>query len=150
MYPFEYGENFNTKNGGLTKNCVPMYTWGGLMAYMAVEEVFEISAFEGLKFGNLSGDYATIKNLRVGKDLYDVISGKDIKVYKNSTLLIETNIPAIIKIFIINEDTCQMEVIRNMSGTCIVYSNVNTVSLKIDNEVKVYNSNGSGYIKITL
>jgi putative isomerase len=148
----DYGlvlENYNTKTGGISKNCVPMYTWGGLMAYMAVEEVFEVSPLGGLKFGNLSGEYAAIKNLRVGQDLFDIFTGSNIKVYKNNELLLETNSPAIIKDFIIEKDTCSFEVISEKPCNCIIYSNASNIHAKINNEIRVLKaSEGRGTFKI--
>lgn len=141
-------ENYNTKTGGITKNCAPMYTWGGLMVYMAIEEVFEALPLGGLKFGNLSGDYGSIKNLRVGYDLYDISTGKCLKVYKNNELLIETNVPSIIKDFIIRDDICQMEIITDRDGKCIIHSKVSKISAKIGNEVKNFKfKGGSAEIK---
>lgn len=129
-------ENFNTKTGGITKNCAPMYTWGGLMVYMAVEEVFEVLPTGGLKFGNLNNEYGEIKNLRVGRDLYNVITGESLKVYKNNELLIETDVMAMIKDFIIEDATCRMEIVAEREGKCIIRSNVTKIEVKTGSETK--------------
>ena len=131
-------ENYSTKTGGISKNCVPMYTWGGLMAYMGIEEVFEASPLGGLKFGNLSGDYAAIRNLRVNQDFYDIITGQSMRVYKNKELFIETDVPAIIKNFVIKDNVCHVEIINRKPGKCVIFNKAQYVEVIINEINKRY------------
>ena len=131
-------ENFSTKTGSITKNCVPMYTWGGLMAYMAVEELIEASPIVGIRFGSLSSSYCVISNFPIMGSFYEVRMKDGVEVYQDNNLIIKTDVPAIIQQFTMSGETWSMEIIAKKAGNCVLYTTASYVNVKIDGVNKRY------------
>ena len=89
-------ENYNTLTGSITPNCVPMYTWGTLLAYLGVQELIR-PCIDGIEFGNLSGEAQGIENVRIGGRRVAVQAKQGILIEADGQLLIKTDIPAIIR-----------------------------------------------------
>ncbi len=92
-------ENYNTDtgDGDDMPNSDPMYTWGALLGYVAVQELIDCEPGAGWRFGNLNNEPAAVHGVRVGEGVMDVESGPDgLRVALNGTQIISTNQPAII------------------------------------------------------
>jgi putative isomerase len=95
-------ENFNsdTGDGDDMPNSDPMYTWGALLAYIAAQELADAEPWAGWRFGNLSGEAATLRNVRVAEGKLDVATSADgLSVRLNGARLIATNQPALVTSF---------------------------------------------------
>jgi len=130
-------ENYNTITGGITKNCVPMYTWGGLMAFMGVEEIFDANPVKGIILGSLCGDLGEIKNLKIGDDLYDISSGKELRIFCNGELLVEVDAPAIISRFYLSEAMLSFGIEAADSCNCSIYLMDRKVEVTTKGEIVV-------------
>lgn len=90
-------ENYNAVTGeGDDQISDPFYTWGALLAYIAVGELVEAQPWGSLRFGNLSGEEAGIENYAIGNDRYSVYTGSGLTVLKNGAGFIRTTVPAIL------------------------------------------------------
>ncbi len=59
-------ENYSTITGGITANCVPMYTWGILMGFIGTQELIRFTV-DGIELGCLFPQKAILKNVYAGK-----------------------------------------------------------------------------------
>lgn len=89
-------ENYSTVTGSITHNCVPMYTWGTLMAYTGVQELFR-SGFSGLELGSLSGQTQGLINVSVRGCRMSIEAKDGIRIDVDGRNLIQTDIPALIR-----------------------------------------------------
>jgi len=92
-------ENYNTDtgDGDDMPNSDPMYTWGALLGYVAIQELVDCEPWAGWRFGNLSSEAAAVRGVRVGEGVIDVESGPDgVRASLNGALILSTNQPAII------------------------------------------------------
>lgn len=92
-------ENYNTDtgDGDDMPNSDPMYTWGALLGYVAIQELVDCEAWAGWRFGNLSSEPAAAQGVRVGEGVLDVESGPDgLRVSLNGAPLIQTDRPALV------------------------------------------------------
>lgn len=123
-------ENYNavTGDGCDVKNADPVYHWGGLLGYLAISELIEAQPWGGMRFGNLNGEYASISNYPVGSgDIFDVIMDGGLSVYRNGAELIKTEVPAMIRGYVLDGDVLYLEIVSDNPGNLI---------LKPDLEVK--------------
>jgi glycogen debranching enzyme len=95
----ECHENFSAITGEGTGQSDPHYTWGALMALLAIEELIDINPWHGLRFGNLEPVApAGIRRYFVSGSVYDVTQSSDgLEVSKDGQLLFATNGPAEIR-----------------------------------------------------
>ena len=121
-------ENYNSVNGDGTDvpNSDPLYAWGALMGYVGIQEIVDINNREGLHFGNLSGNCGSVKNLRIGKHIYNVeISSKGLFVKRDGKDLFSTNSPAIVRKLIFNGKKIFLEFIPvNTENSIIRFYNI--------------------------
>jgi len=90
-------ENFLATTGEGSSD--PHYTWGALMALIAVEELIDVNPWHGLRFGNLAPrEDAHISRYPVAGALYDVsLTEKRLDVKRDGKLLFSTDGPAEIR-----------------------------------------------------
>lgn len=86
-------ENFLATTGEGSSD--PHYTWGALMALIAVEELVDINPWHGLRFGNLEpAEEGAIERYPVAGALYDVAASKSgLEVRRNGKPLFAANAP---------------------------------------------------------
>jgi putative isomerase len=95
----ECHENFSAITGEGTGQSDPHYTWGALMALLAIEELIDINPWHGLRFGNLEPVApASIRRYCVSGSFYDVTQSSDgLEVSKDGQLLFAADRPAEIR-----------------------------------------------------
>lgn len=80
------------------------YTWGTLLCLIGIEELIDISPWDGLRFGSLGMEKASIVNVRIGKDTYDVLTNPtELKLKRNGQLVFLADSKAVVRHFV-NED----------------------------------------------
>ncbi len=107
-------ENYNSVNGEGTDvpNSDPLYAWGALMGYIAIQELADINSREGLRFGNLSGREGRAERLRIGEHAYEVsISTGGLEVARDGKRLLSTDAPAIVRNILMKGKTLSCEVV---------------------------------------
>lgn len=119
-------ENYNavTGDGDDVKNADPVYTWGGLLGYLAISELVEAQPWGGLRFGNLSGEKASVRNYPIGSNRVDVIMEEGLAVYCNGVELIRSDVPLIIREFNCKGDMLRMEIIAEQPGKVSLYPGI--------------------------
>ena len=89
-------ENYSalTGEGRDVPNADPYYAWGGLLAYCAVQEVFDVEPDLSLSFGSRKETDAGVCNLMIVSERWNVHSGPDgLLVEKNGEPVMESNRP---------------------------------------------------------
>jgi hypothetical protein len=111
----ECHENFSAITGQGTGQSDPHYTWGALMALLAIEELIDINPWHGLRFGNLEPVApASIQRYFVSGSLYNVTqSSEGLEVSKDGQLLFAVNGPVEIRHVSFVGDQVQFEVRAN-------------------------------------
>ncbi len=92
-------ENYNTDtgDGNDVPNSDPVYTWGALLAYIAMQEVVDAEAWGGWRFGNLGGAPASVKGVAVAEGTLDVTCGPDgLDAQLNGAPLLHTSQPVLV------------------------------------------------------
>lgn len=91
-------ENYNSVTGDSddVPNSDPVYHWGALLAYLAISELIEVQPWEGIRFGNLTGDPATVENFPIGDDRYTVVIDEGLTVSKNGQVIVKASKPVLI------------------------------------------------------
>ena len=95
----ECHENFSAITGEGTGQSDPHYTWGALMALVAIEELIDANPWHGLRFGNLEPVApAGIRRYFVAGSHYDVTQSLDgLEVQRDGQLLFAANAPVEIR-----------------------------------------------------
>jgi putative isomerase len=77
---------------------VSYYGWGGLLPLMMVEELIDVEAWGvGLRLGSLSEKTASVSNVRLMNDTYDVFLGPGLRVRRNGQELLESEHPVVLR-----------------------------------------------------
>jgi len=135
-------ENYNavTGDGDDVRNADPVYTWGGLLGYLAVSELIETQAWGAVRFGNLSGEKDAIYKFPIGNDLYDVWIDNGLTVIRNGKKVVESDVPVIILDYRQSGDTLSFRVVTERYGKINVfpYEGIEKVQIKIKDKVLEY------------
>jgi putative isomerase len=109
-------ENFLATTGAGSSD--PHYTWGALMALIAVEELIDINPWHGLRFGNLEPiEAAGLERYPVGGALYDVqLSDQGLTVKRDGKSLFTATVPVEIRQVQFRNDRVQCEVRAGRPG----------------------------------
>lgn len=93
-------ENYNADTGAGADvwNAARLYHWGGLLAYVAIEELIDVEPAGWLRFGSLRFSKCGVRGVRVGDDVYDVTLGAGLRVVRNGKILLESKRRAIVRI----------------------------------------------------
>ncbi len=90
-------ENYNAVTGGGDDSISdPYYTWGALLAYGALSEWIEATAWDGMRFGNLSAEDGWVERYAAGSKLYSVRTGRGLEVLRNGEPYLTATMPAIV------------------------------------------------------
>lgn len=93
-------ENYNavTGKGADVWNAARLYHWGGLLAFIAIEELIDVEPAGWLRFGSLKFPKCSIKGVRIGGDDYDIDLGAGLRVTRNGKMLIESRDRVIVRL----------------------------------------------------
>ncbi|MBN1418237.1 MAG: hypothetical protein JXP34_05635 [Planctomycetes bacterium] len=83
-----------TGEGGNVPNADPLYAWGALLAYIAIQEIFDIDAAGTFSFGSARGFDAGIRSVRIRGEAWRIRSSPDgLLVARGSDPVIESDRP---------------------------------------------------------
>ncbi|MBI5864034.1 MAG: hypothetical protein HZB38_05930 [Planctomycetes bacterium] len=116
-------ENYNavTGKGADVWNAARLYHWGGLMAFVAIEELIDVEVAGWLRLGSLKFPAARIQNVRIGDNSYDVDLGDRLRVLRNGKLLLECTSRVIVRIPLSADLGRPIEVSAAGSGKLTLY-----------------------------
>ena len=107
-------ENYNGTNGAgddVVGSSVSYYAWGGLLPLMMVEELIDVEAWgQGLRLGSLSEKTASVSNVWIMNDSYDVFLGPGLRVLRNGQKLLESDRPVVLRNFRWQKDRVRFDV----------------------------------------
>ena len=96
-------ENFNaeTGDGDDMPNSDPMYTWGALLGYIAMQELVDCEPWNGWRFGNTFGEPTSLAGVSAGgtgpgDGLGAELDPQGLRVMLDGDLLVRTDRPALI------------------------------------------------------
>ncbi|HUU98924.1 MAG TPA: trehalase family glycosidase [Phycisphaerae bacterium] len=93
-------ENYNAETGagGDVWNAARLYHWGGLLAFIAIQELIDLQPPATLRIGSLNFPNASIRNVRLGGAVYDVELDKGVQARRNGAPLVNCTTRAIVRI----------------------------------------------------
>ncbi len=115
-------ENYNavTGEGGDVWNAARLYHWGGLMAFIAIQELIDVEPTGWLRFGSLTFPDAGVRNVRVAGDVYDVTLAEGVTVRRNGDELFECTARAIVRMPLSDSPSAPIEIVSRGAGRLIV------------------------------
>ncbi len=93
-------ENYNsvTGEGDDVKNATCDYAaLGGIMAFAAIQQLVDVEAWGGVRFGNLFRDRAKVSNVLIGGLRHDIEVGDRLTVWREGSKIIESDVPVIVR-----------------------------------------------------
>lgn len=93
-------ENYNsvTGAGDDVNNATADYAaLGGMMAHVAIQELVDVEAWGGLRFGNLSDDFACVRNVLIADSHWEVETGGKLIVRRDGKIVIESDTGMIVR-----------------------------------------------------
>ena len=93
-------ENYNadTGRGADVWNAARLYHWGGLLAFIAMQELIDVEPAGWLRFGSVKFPDAAVRRVRLGGDLWEVELGRGVRVLRNGRPYLECDTRAVIRL----------------------------------------------------
>ncbi len=93
-------ENYNsqTGQGGDVWNAARLYHWGGLLAFIAMQELIDVEPAGYLRLGSIDFPDAGLREVRLGRDVYDVQLDTGVHVRRNGKRFLDCTTRAIVRI----------------------------------------------------
>jgi len=146
-------ENYNALTGEGDDDPLssdPFYIWGALLPYLGIQELIDVEPWAGLRLGNIFGETASVENVQIGEDTYDVRIEKGIRVNKNGRRILTSDKPILIRNFEIHGNTVSFDA-RAEDRTEIILSGFKskqTVRVKVNGQIENTKSNHLGNVTI--
>ncbi len=117
-------ENYNaeTGQGGDVWNAARLYHWGGLLAFIAIQELIDFQSPATLRIGSLNFPNASIRTVRLGGAVYDVELDKGVQARRNGTPLVDCTTRAIVRIPLHGAPEQPIEISAAGSGRLTLHS----------------------------
>ena len=91
-------ENFLVTGEGVAHR---HYTWGTLLCLIGLEELIDVSPWDGLRFGSLGMEESSIVNVKIGKDVYEVsTTSQGLQLKRNARVIFSADSKAVIRHFV--------------------------------------------------
>jgi glycogen debranching enzyme len=93
-------ENYNAQTGagGDVWNAARLYHWGGLLVLIAMQELIDVEPAGFLRVGSLKFPNASLRNVRVGEDLFDVHLNGGVRANRNGEPFLQCSSRAIVRL----------------------------------------------------
>jgi hypothetical protein len=117
-------ENYSaiSGDGDDVPNSVSYYGWGGLLPLMMVEELIDVEPWgSGLRLGSLSGETASVRNVRIMNDSYDVFLGPGLRVLRNGKKFLQADHPVLVRDFHRMKDHLHFEIAAKKDTRLTLY-----------------------------
>lgn len=149
-------ENYNSVNGqgDDVLNSEPVYNWGGLLPFLAVQELIDDDIDKGLRLGsNFIKEETKLRNCRIGNSIYDLEIGQSImRVIKDGKDFIKTDRPVLIKSLKMRENIIEGEIISPQKFQ-IEWDNLepgSIVRILYQNQSFENTADDQGYLKMSI
>ncbi|MBN2446717.1 MAG: hypothetical protein JXO22_08325, partial [Phycisphaerae bacterium] len=116
-------ENYNAETGagGDVWNAARLYHWGGMLAFLGLQELIDVEPLGFLRIGSLAFPDSGLKNVRVSGDDYEILLDTGIHARRNGQPLIDCTTRAIVRLPLSDEDQTPIEVSAAGSGQLTVH-----------------------------
>jgi hypothetical protein len=117
-------ENYNATNGegDDVVNSVSYYAWGGALPLTMVEELIDVEPWgAGLRLGSLGAWTASIHNVKVLGDSYDVNLGPGLRVIRNGHVMLEADHPLVLRNVVWNKNRVTCDLISKSPAHLVLY-----------------------------
>jgi hypothetical protein len=93
-------ENYNseTGQGGDVWNAARLYHWGGLLAFIAMQELIDVEPAGYLRLGSIDFPDGGLQGVRLSRDVYDVRLDEGVHVRRNGRRFLDCTTRAIIRV----------------------------------------------------
>lgn len=93
-------ENYNaeTGQGNDVWNAARLYHWGGLLAFVALQELIDVEPAGFLRVGSLTFPDSTLCGVRLGRDRFDVQLDHGVRAVRNRKPFLECSVRAIVRL----------------------------------------------------
>lgn len=93
-------ENYNadTGRGADVWNAARLYHWGGLLAFIAMQELIDVEPAGYLRLGSQHFGAAGLRHVRLGNCLFDIHQGSGLRVQRDGELFLECSTPALVRL----------------------------------------------------
>ncbi|MBU0639741.1 MAG: hypothetical protein KKB50_12815 [Planctomycetes bacterium] len=117
-------ENYNatTGAGGDVWNAARLYHWGGLMAFIAIQELIDVEATGYLRLGSLHFPAAGVRNAWVGRMRYDVRLGEDLLVRRDDQPYLAAAPRALVRIPLDSRAPEPLQISAPAAGTVVLHN----------------------------
>lgn len=147
-------ENYNsvTGEGDDVKNATADYAaLGGIMGFAAIQQLVDVEAWGGLRFGNLSKDYARVSNVLIGGSRWDVETGERLLVRRDGRTVIESDAPVIVRGLpspAFSPERIELDIKANGSGTMRIYDIDETIEVVVKSGGVVVSRDGELVVEL--
>jgi glycogen debranching enzyme len=121
-------ENFDTRTG--QGQGQKYQSWGPLFAMLMVEEFIDFEPWGGLRFGSFYTGPASLENLLLDGDKYSLKIDKGMEFSKNGVKIVQTDINAVVRNFVLNKKHLRCEVHAKEPGQFLFVPQNKKVKLK--------------------
>jgi len=93
-------ENYNAETGagGDVWNAARLYHWGGLLAYLGIQELIDVETTGWLRLGSLYFPDAGLKNVHAGGHTFDVSLDRGVHVQRDGRPYLECSTRALVRL----------------------------------------------------
>lgn len=93
-------ENYNadTGEGADVWNAARLYHWGGLLAFIALQELVDVEPSGYLRFGSLEYPAAELRNVRLGGSTFDIALGDELRVTRSGKPYLHCSTRALVRL----------------------------------------------------
>ncbi len=116
-------ENYNaeTGQGADVWNAARLYHWGGLLVFVALQELVDVEPCGYLRVGSLEFPDAALDNVRLGGERYDVALDTGVRLRRNGKPALDCTTRAIIRLPLGGPADQPLEVTAAAPGTLTLY-----------------------------
>ena len=116
-------ENYNaeTGQGADVWNAARLYHWGGLLVFVALQELVDVETCGYLRVGSLEFPEAALENVRLGGDRYDVTLDAGVHLRRNGKAALDCTTRAIVRLPLGGPADQPIEVTAATPGTLTLY-----------------------------
>jgi hypothetical protein len=75
------------------------------LPYLGLQELIDVEPWAGMRFGNLEGEEASVRNIRIRGAKYNVKAGRKLEVYRDGDMIIEADAPVMIRGYMQQKDS---------------------------------------------
>ncbi len=116
-------ENYNSETGagGDVWNAARLYHWGGLLAFLGMQELIDVEPTGGfLRVGSLKFPAGGLSNVRISGDRYDVDLGDGVQARRNGRAWLDCNARAVVRVPLSDNPAEPIQLVTSRPGRLLL------------------------------